>query len=35
MKRHRSEVHLQQLGGDPLLWGRPVHDERYLIHSPA
>jgi SAM-dependent methyltransferase len=33
--RHRSEVHLRQLAGEPLLWGKAVHDERYLIHSPA
>ena len=31
--RHRQEV-IVDLLDDPALWGGPIQDERYLIHSP-
>jgi hypothetical protein len=31
--RHRQEVVIDVLD-DPALWGGPIRDERYLIHSP-
>jgi ubiquinone/menaquinone biosynthesis C-methylase UbiE len=32
--RHRSSAEVWPLGGEPLLWGRAVDDERYLLVSP-
>jgi hypothetical protein len=26
---------VRPLGGEPLLWGGPVDDERYLLSSPS
>jgi SAM-dependent methyltransferase len=34
VRRHRRHATLRPLT-DPALWGGPVEDERYLIHSPA
>jgi hypothetical protein len=31
--RHRSSADVRPLGGDPVLWGGPVDDERYLVSS--
>ena len=33
--RHRSIADVRPLGGEPLLWGGPVDDERYLLSSPS
>jgi ubiquinone/menaquinone biosynthesis C-methylase UbiE len=31
--RHRAEADLQHLSENTQLWGKPVNDDRYLIHS--
>lgn len=31
--RHRAEADLQHLSENTQLWGKPVDDDRYLIHS--
>jgi len=33
VRRHRAEVTVVPLG-NPLLWGGPITDERYLLLSP-
>ena len=32
---HRTTAVVRDLAPDAALWGRPVDDERYLLHSPA